>query len=132
MFLHRNGWKNHAIATISPVSGSGNLLVRRQLEGVDHTKQLKNSFVEIQQNIYLRNISSGCCRIEDGQLQLFVGTDDEDGAGSERHALGVLLSWVKHAEFNSELAAFVSNDGEWQVRFDSAEVLIAQSEHDIT
>merc|ERR1712136_175123 len=73
--------QHHTLAPRLPVDGGGNLLGCGELKRVDDPEDL----VEV---------ASGRGRIEDGQLQFLVGTDDEDGSGRQRNARRIFLIGV--------------------------------------
>ena len=70
-------------------------------------------YVESDKNVFFWGgaLTSGS-RVEDGELELLVGPDDEDGPAGEREPGGVLLVRVDHAVGDGDLAGGVGHDGE--------------------
>ncbi len=88
---------HHAVAALLPVGRGGHLLLSRQLEGVDDAEDLGE-------------VPPGGGRVQDGQLERLVRSDDEDRAAGQRDALLVLLHRVQHPVQLGHLAVRVGHD----------------------
>ncbi len=69
-------------------------------------------YVESDKNVLFWGALTSGSRVEDGELELLVGSDYEDGPAGEREPGGVLLVRVDHAVGDGDLAGGVGHDGE--------------------
>lgn len=49
--------------------------------------------------------------VEDGQLDFVVRANDKDSTGRHRHASGILLIGIQHAQLHGNVALLVGDDG---------------------
>ena len=90
--------RHHDITALLPVGRCRDAVLGRQLQRVDHAEDL----VEV--------AASGGW-VENGELELLVGADDEHSAGGSGHPGRVALVGIKHAKSDGKVALCVSDDG---------------------
>jgi len=103
--LSRDGRGNDDIVTGKPVDGAGDTVLVSGLQSIDDTQDLGG-------------VTAGGGGVGHDQTNLLGGVDNEDGADSQSHALGVDVGGVlvvDHVEGVGDLALGVGDNGELEV-----------------
>jgi len=82
---------------VLPVDRRGDAVVDRELQGIDHSQDF-------------REVSASAGWVQEGELELLVGADDEHSPASHGQPSRILLIWVEHAIQGGQLATRVCDD----------------------
>ena len=101
----RDGGRDDNVITGEPVDGGGDTVLLGGLESIDDTEDLGG-------------VAAGGGGVGEDEADLLGGVDDEDGADSQSHTLGVDVGGVlvvNHVVQVGDLALGVGDDGELQL-----------------
>mmetsp|Transcript_22483 Transcript_22483/g.58632 ORF Transcript_22483/g.58632 Transcript_22483/m.58632 type:complete len:297 (-) Transcript_22483:32-922(-) len=96
--LVAQGGHHHALVAVGPVGGGGHAVHSRELQGVDHAQDL----------VKVAPRGGG---VQQRELELLVGADDEHRAGSHGQPGGILLIRINHAKLHGQFPLGVAHNG---------------------